>query len=74
MIFIDERVGEFQYEIIGTPEYPTTFDTLNFTSNLDHNMTMQIPISESNQYMNMALVKLEGRLKELAKQHIVFDD
>ena len=46
MIFIDERVGEFQYEISGAPEYPSSFETITFSSNLDNNLEVNIPVAE----------------------------
>jgi hypothetical protein len=33
VIFIDEKVGEFQYEIIAFPELPNPFETISFSSN-----------------------------------------
>ena len=37
IVFVDERVGEMQYELIGTPELPNPLETIKISSWLDYN-------------------------------------
>ena len=74
IIFMDERVGEFQYELIGTPEMPASTETLTFNSHLDSNLPYDIPISLKNTHMNMASFKLKEKVRDLQKKEFVRDD
>lgn len=57
IVFVDERVGEMQYELIGTPEMPSPLETIKISSWLDSNKQEEIGISQKNSNFNIATLK-----------------
>lgn len=70
IIFVDERNGEMQYELIGTPELPQPLETIKMYSWLDSNKEEEIGISQKNTNFSIAAGKLKERLRELKRDQM----
>lgn len=64
LVFLDPRVGEMQYEIIGTPNPPLPLDTFRVSYNIENYNNIEVNIPYKNSSMQGALLKMMDRLKE----------
>jgi hypothetical protein len=64
LIFLDPKVGEMQYEILGTPKPPAPLDTFRITIPIESLSTVEINVPFKNSFFSAALTKLADRIKE----------
>lgn len=64
LIFLDTKVGEMQYELIGTPKPPVSIDSFKITVPIENFNNVELSLPFKNSFFHSALAKLSDRIKE----------
>lgn len=64
LVFLDPKVGEMQYEILGTPRPPAPLDTFRVTIPIESLTTVELAVPLKNALFNAALTRLSDKIKE----------
>ena len=72
LIFLDPKVGEMQYEVVGVPKLPINQKPVfNEIKKLDELKTLDLKIPQKNELFNIGAAKLLEKLKETNEKELV---
>lgn len=64
LIFLDPKIGEMQYEIIGMPKPPMAIDNFKISVPIENLTNVELSIPSKNSMFSSALMKLSDKIKE----------
>jgi hypothetical protein len=64
LVFLDTKVGEMQYEVVGKPKPPNPIDSFKLAMPIESFNTVELSIPLRNNLFSAALAKLADKIKE----------
>lgn len=71
LIFLDQKVGEIQYEITGFPKHPEPLQTMRFSCSVDDSGAIPLALPNKNILYSQAFQRIADKLKEMGDQKTI---